>query len=161
MLVKRSIYLYYVKTLSFTPIRFIRPGGEGADAVLLIAAVLSDRDLQYFLKISKLLGIAALVEVHTAEELDRVLALEGIQLIGINNRNLEDFSVSLQTTTDLLASRQQQIQDKGVVIVSESGIFERADLDRVANAGASAVLVGESLMRQPDPGAAIARLFAS
>ena len=143
------------------PYQIYQARGRGADAVLLIAAVLSDRDLQYFLKISKLLGIAALVEVHTAEELDRVLALEGIQLIGINNRNLEDFSVSLQTTTDLLASRQQQIQDKGVVIVSESGIFERADLDRVANAGASAVLVGESLMRQPDPGAAIARLFAS
>lgn len=135
--------------------------GKGADAVLLIAAVLGDRDLQYFLKITKILGITALVEVHTADEFDRVLALDGIELIGINNRNLEDFSVNLQTTVDLLAPRQQQIQDKGVVIVSESGMFARPDLDRVAAAGANAVLVGESLMRQADPAAAIAELFST
>jgi indole-3-glycerol phosphate synthase len=143
------------------PYQIYQARGKGADAVLLIAAVLGDRDLQYFLKITKILGITALVEVHTAEEFDRVLALDGIELIGINNRNLEDFSVNLQTTVDLLAPRQHQIQEKGVVIVSESGMFARPDLDRVAGAGANAVLVGESLMRQADPAAAIAELFSN
>ena len=74
----------------------------GADAVLLIAAVLSDKDIQYFGKIVKSLGMTALVEVHTLEELDRVVAIEGVTLVGINNRNLEDFSVDLQTTVQLL-----------------------------------------------------------
>lgn len=69
---------------------------RGADAVLLIAAILSDKDLRYFLKIIEGLGMAALVEVHTLEEMDRVLALDGVQLIGVNNRNLQTFTVDLQ-----------------------------------------------------------------
>lgn len=71
---------------------------HGADAVLLIAAILEDKDLQYFLKIIQGLGMTALIEVHTEEEFDRVLGLDGVKLIGINNRNLADFSVDLQTT---------------------------------------------------------------
>ncbi len=133
---------------------------NGADAVLLIAAILSDKDLQYFVKIVKTLGMTALVEVHTLEELDRVLTLQGVHLIGINNRNLEDFSVSLETTSQLLASRQTEIQGKNILIVSESGIHTQGDLDRVAMAGAEAVLIGESLVKQPDPGAALALLAA-
>jgi indole-3-glycerol phosphate synthase len=133
---------------------------HGADAVLLIAAILSDKDLQYFVKIVKTLGMTALIEVHTQAELDRVLTLEGVNLIGINNRNLADFSVSLETTSQLLASRQTEIQAKGILTVSESGIHTPADLDRVANAGAGAVLIGESLVKQPDPGAALASLAA-
>lgn len=134
---------------------------RGADAVLLIAAVLSDRDLQYFLKITKLLQLTALIEVHTLAELDRVLALDGVELIGINNRNLEDFSVSLETTESLLQQRRDVLQDQGIVTVSESGIFERGDLDRVSAAGAQAILVGESLMRQDDPQAAVQQLFST
>ncbi|HEY9648889.1 MAG TPA: indole-3-glycerol phosphate synthase TrpC [Chroococcidiopsis sp.] len=133
---------------------------HGADAILLIAAILSDKDLQYFLKIASGLGMAALVEVHTQEELDRVLGLQGVALVGINNRNLEDFSVSLQTTCELLRASGEQLQDSGILVVSESGLHTSADLQLVEQAGAGAVLIGESLMRQPDPGAAIAALFA-
>jgi indole-3-glycerol phosphate synthase len=132
----------------------------GADAILLIAAILSDKDLQYFLKIAKTLGMAALIEVHTLAELDRVSALDGVQLIGINNRNLKDFSVSLQTTQRLLEARGAALAEKGILVVSESGIFTAADLAAVAAAGASAVLVGESLIKQPDPGAALSQLVA-
>ncbi|MEG4287089.1 indole-3-glycerol phosphate synthase TrpC [Microcoleus sp. A006_D1] len=131
---------------------------HGADAVLLIAAILSDKDLQYFVKIVKTLGMTALIEVHTLEELDRVLTLEGVQLIGINNRNLEDFSVSLETTSQLLASRQTEIQGKNILTVSESGIHTPEDLSQVASAGVQAVLIGESLVKHPDPGAALAGL---
>lgn len=133
---------------------------HGADAVLLIAAILPDKDLQYFLKIAATLGMTPLVEVHTLAELDRVLTLDGVTLIGINNRNLETFEVDLQTTHELLAERQQQLQQKGIMVVSESGLFSSDDLSSVAQSGASAVLIGESLMRQPDPGQALAMLFA-
>lgn len=133
---------------------------HGADAILLIAAILSDKDLQYFVKIVKTLGMTALIEVHTQEELDRVLTLQGVNLIGINNRNLENFSVSLETTSQLLASRQTEIQAKDILIVSESGIHTPEDLAQVAMAGAGAVLIGESIVKQPDPGAALALLAA-
>ena len=133
---------------------------HGADAVLLIAAILSDKDLQYFLKIANVLGMAVLVEVHTLEELDRVLALQGIKLVGINNRNLETFAVDLQTTQQLLAARGDSIRDREILVVSESGLHTAADLQTVRAAGAAAVLIGESLVKQPDPGAAIAELFS-
>ncbi|SKB11939.1 Indole-3-glycerol phosphate synthase [Planktothrix sp. PCC 11201] len=132
----------------------------GADAVLLIAAILSDQDLQYFLKIAKVLGMTALIEVHTLEELDRVLTLDGVNLIGINNRDLQDFSVDLQTTCQLLQSRQSQLQSRDILVVSESGLYTREDISLVAEAGAKAVLIGESLIRQPDPGVALNQLIA-
>ena len=128
---------------------------HGADAILLIAAVLSDKDLTYFIKIAKALGMAALVEVHTEEELLRVSNLGNAQLIGINNRNLETFSVDLNTTVSLLAKHRRQTD---VVYVSESGIHTPENVVTVASAGAQAILVGESLMRQPEPGAAIRSL---
>lgn len=134
---------------------------QGADAILLIAAILSDQDLQYFLKIAKALKIAALIEVHTLAELDRVLSLDGITLVGINNRNLENFSVDLQTTCDILAARSQQLQDRGILVVSESGLHTPDDLAIVTSAGVEAVLIGESLVKQPNLEAAIATLFQS
>lgn len=134
---------------------------HGADAVLLIAAILSDKDLQYFLKIVKKLGMSALVEVHDQSELDRVLALDGIELVGINNRDLKTFNVDLQTTADLLDARGSQLRDRDIMVVSESGIHQPADLQRVGQAGASAVLIGESFMKQPDPGAALQQLIQS
>jgi indole-3-glycerol phosphate synthase len=134
---------------------------HGADAVLLIAAILEDADLQYFLKIVRVLGMTALIEVHTEEEFDRVLGLDGVRLIGINNRNLADFSVNLQTTQTLLATRHQQLIDRDILIVSESGIHTAEDLKIVVDAGASAVLIGESLVKQDDPGQAIVKLFAT
>jgi indole-3-glycerol phosphate synthase len=132
---------------------------HGADAVLLIAAILSDKDLQYFLKIAQKLGMTALVEVHDLPELDRVLALEGVNLIGINNRDLKTFDVDLQTTCNLLTTRGEAMGDRGITIVSESGIHQPEDLKTVAIAGASAVLIGESFMKQPDPGAALMQLI--
>ncbi|HLO87513.1 MAG TPA: indole-3-glycerol phosphate synthase TrpC, partial [Nostocaceae cyanobacterium] len=132
---------------------------HGADAVLLIAAILNDQDLQYYLKIANNLKMAVLIEVHNLEELDRVLALDGVALVGINNRNLEDFSVDLQTTCQLLSARGQQLKEKNILIVSESGLHTPEDLSIVQQAGASAVLIGESLVKQPDPQLAIANLF--
>ncbi|MEA5552033.1 indole-3-glycerol phosphate synthase TrpC [Anabaena cylindrica UHCC 0172] len=132
---------------------------NGADAVLLIAAILSDQDLQYFVKIANKLKMAALIEVHSLEELDRVLALDGVSLVGINNRNLEDFSVDLQTTCQLLKDRSSQLQEKNILVVSESGLHTSEDLSVVETAGASAVLIGESLVKQPDPKLAIINLF--
>jgi len=143
------------------PYQIYRARAAGADAVLLIAAILSDQDLQYFVKIVKAIGMTALVEVHTLAELDRVLAVSGVTLVGINNRNLEDFSVSLQTTNDLLGARQSELQARGIAVVSESGLHTAADLQQVHQAGARAVLIGESIVKQADPIAAIQTLFTA
>lgn len=133
---------------------------KGADAALLIAAVLPDQDLRYFLKMMSRLGMTALVEVHSEQEMDRVLGLEGVQLIGINNRNLETFKVDVGITERLLqGERGQQIRDRGITVVGESGLFTPDDIARVQKAGCGAVLVGESLVKQSDPAAGIAALF--
>ena len=129
----------------------------GADAVLLIVAILSDRDLQDFLDLTHSLGMTALVEVHTAAELDRALSLSDLRLLGINNRDLENFTVNLETTEQLIQQRREQIESKRITVVSESGLFERDDLERVAEAGARAVLIGESLVKQPDIEQAVRR----
>ena len=123
---------------------------NGADAVLLIAAILSDREIAKLLQLTRQLGMNALVEVHTIEEIDRVLTLPLVQLIGINNRNLQDFSVNLETTQHLLSRRWGKINCRGITIVSESGLHTATDLAVVAEAGADAVLVGESLVKQPN-----------
>lgn len=131
---------------------------KGADAVLLIAAVLDNKDLNYFIKITKALGMTPLIEVHTLEELDRVLEIPEVELIGINNRNLEDFSVSLQTTTDILAARKEILEQRDILMVSESGLHTATDLNTVKQAGAKAVLIGESLIKQDNLVQAIRRL---
>jgi indole-3-glycerol phosphate synthase len=133
---------------------------HGADAVLLIAAILPDSDLRYFLKIIKALGMTALIEVHSAEELERVLQLDGVELVGINNRNLIDFSVTLQTTGELLKKYGTALAERDILVVSESGIHQPTDLATLKTAGAAAVLIGESLVKQSDPTQAIAELFA-
>jgi indole-3-glycerol phosphate synthase len=133
---------------------------KGADAVLLIAAILSDKDLEYFLKIVQKMGMTALIEVHDLEEIDRVLALKAeVSLIGINNRDLTDFTVTLDTTANILAARGDVLKERGITIVSESGLFSGSDLQTVKAAGAEAVLIGEALIKQPDPGVALKRLF--
>jgi len=134
---------------------------NGADAILLIAAILNDKDLSYFVKIINSLGMTPLIEVHTLAEFDRVLAIEGVSLIGINNRNLEDFSVNLETTCSLLKLRKDLVEEKGILVVSESGLHTREDLEKVKKAGADAVLIGESLVKQPDPGLAIELLYSN
>lgn len=132
---------------------------SGADAVLLIAAILSDQDLKYFIKIVNALGMTALVEVHTLEELDRVLQIDRVKLIGINNRNLTDFSVDLQTTCKLMEARSKDLEKLGILVVSESGIHTYQDIEIVKNAGVNAVLIGESLIKKNDPGTALLELF--
>jgi indole-3-glycerol phosphate synthase len=99
------------------------------------------------------------VEVHDGAELDRVLALDGVTLVGINNRDLASFEVDLGTTATLLETHGDRLRAKGILVVSESGLFQRNDLDRVQAAGAEAVLVGEALMRQADVTAALEGLI--
>ena len=136
------------KEFILSPYQLYQARAAGADAVLLIAAILSDQDLVYLLKAAKALQLAVLLEVHNAEELERALALDGVQLIGINNRDLASFHTDLATTEQLTAIYGSQIRAKGCLLVSESGLFSRDDLDRVQTAGADAVLVGEALMRE-------------
>jgi indole-3-glycerol phosphate synthase len=126
----------------------------GADAVLLIAACLNDAQLRDFEAIARSLDMAVLVEVHDAAELARALALK-TPLIGVNNRNLKTFEVSLDTTLTL---RHAMPADR--LLVSESGIQSRDDVLRLAAAGVNAFLVGESFMRADDPGLALAQMFA-
>ena len=147
------------KDFILSPYQLYQARAAGADAALLIAAILTDVDMAYLLKVARSLGLAVLVEVHDAAELERVLALDGVQLIGINNRNLATFDTDLATTEQLTAQYGDQIRAKGALLVSESGLFSRDDLDRVQSAGADAVLVGESLMRQSDVTAALEALI--
>jgi indole-3-glycerol phosphate synthase len=125
----------------------------GADAVLLIVAILSDAQLRDFLHLCRELEMDALVEVHTAEEIERALAV-GAQVIGINNRNLKTFTVHLETTETLVAHIPEDI-----VCVSESGIKGHDDMRRLAKAGVHAVLVGTSLMKAADIGAKVKELL--
>ena len=126
----------------------------GADAVLLIAACLDDAQLRDFEAIALSLDMAVLVEVHDAAELARALRLK-TPLIGVNNRNLKTFEVSLQTTLDLL---REAPADR--LLVTESGIATRDDVLRLGAAGVNAYLVGEAFMRAAEPGQALAALFA-
>ena len=147
------------KDFILSPYQLYQARAAGADAALLIAAILTDQDMNYLLRVARSLGLTALVEVHDAAELERVLALDGVQLIGINNRDLASFHTDLATTEVLTARYGEQIRAKGCLLVSESGLFSRDDLDRVQSAGADAVLVGESLMRQTDVTAALETLI--
>ena len=126
----------------------------GADCILLIAACLTDAQMADLEACAHSLGMGVLVEVHDAAELNRALLLK-TPLLGINNRNLKTFEVTLDTTIGLLA---QVPADR--LLVTESGILARADVLRMRAAGVHAFLVGEAFMRAPDPGAALAELFA-
>jgi indole-3-glycerol phosphate synthase len=126
----------------------------GADCILLIAACLDDAQMADLEACALALGMAVLVEVHDGAELDRALRLK-TPLLGINNRNLRTFEVTLDTTLDLLP---RVPADR--LLVTESGILARADVQRMRGAGVHAFLVGEAFMRAPDPGAALAALFA-
>ena len=125
----------------------------GADAVLLIAACLDDAQMADLEAIARSLDMAVLVEVHDREELHRALKLK-TPLLGINNRNLRTFEVSLDTTLSLKADVSA---DK--LLVTESGILTPEDVQRMRAADVHAFLVGEAFMRAPDPGVALASLF--
>jgi indole-3-glycerol phosphate synthase len=125
----------------------------GADAILLIAACLDDAQMRDYEAIAAGLGMAVLVEAHDGAELERALKLR-TPLIGINNRNLRSFEVSVQTTLDL---RDQVPADR--LLVTESGIATRDEVARLRAAGVHAFLVGETFMRADEPGEALAELF--
>jgi indole-3-glycerol phosphate synthase len=126
----------------------------GADALLLIVAALCPQDLRQLIAMTREYGMAALVEVHDSDELQEALDA-GADLIGINNRDLHTFRVSLSVTLDLL---HKIPAERGVTVVSESGIFTRADVEMLASHGVHAVLVGEALMREADIGAKVRAL---
>lgn len=128
-----------------------------ADAILLIVRLLDDMQLRDYRLLAESLGMAALVEIHDEQELERAIASDA-QIIGINNRDLKDFSVDLATTERLAPLALNGAHSKTSVIVSESGIFTRQDVERAARAGADAVLVGEALMRVEDIGALVQEL---
>jgi len=147
------------KDFILSPYQLYQARAAGADAALLIAAILSDQDLRYLRKVAAALGLTVLVEVHDAKEMERVLQLGGFPLIGINNRDLTTFETNLATTERLTTAFGDRLKEQGVLLVSESGLFERSDLDRVQSAGAAAVLVGEALMRQADVEAGLRTLL--
>jgi indole-3-glycerol phosphate synthase len=124
----------------------------GADSFLLIAAILSDIMLKELLEIGRTLKMEPLVEVHAPEELDRVIAA-GARIIGVNNRDLRDFQVHIETSLALI----EKIPDE-CIAVSESGLRTHADIERLRGAGFDAFLIGEHLMREADPGAALRAL---
>ena len=142
------------KDFMIEPYQIYESRAMGADCILLIAASLDDAQMAEMEAMARSLDMAVLVEVHDAPELARALKLK-TPLLGINNRNLRSFEVSLQTTLDL---RQQVPADR--ILVTESGILARADVLRMREAGVHAFLVGEAFMRASDPGAALAELFA-
>ncbi len=127
----------------------------GADAFLLIVAVLSDQSLGELLALGRELGMEALVEVHSREELRRAKSA-GVKIIGVNNRDLRDFKVSLQTSLDLIA----EIPDDAIA-VSESGLHSREDLERLRLAGFDAFLIGERLMKQRVPAEQLRELLGA
>jgi indole-3-glycerol phosphate synthase len=135
------------------PYQVYQSRAHGADCVLLIAAVLEDGLIRDLEALAHELGMAVLVEVHDRGELQRALRLETL-LVGINNRNLRTFEVTLDTTLTLL---RDMPADR--LLVTESGILAAADVERMRDAGVHAFLVGEAFMRAPDPGVALAELF--
>ncbi len=142
------------KDFMVDPYQIYESRAMGADCVLLIAACLDDGLMAEMEAIARSLDMAVLVEVHDAPELQRALKLK-TPLVGINNRNLRSFEVSLQTT---LALQKQVPADR--LLVTESGILAPADVRLMRDAGVHAFLVGEAFMRASDPGLALARLFA-
>jgi indole-3-glycerol phosphate synthase len=142
------------KDFLIDPYQVYESRAMGADAILLIAACLDDAQMRDMEAIARGLYMSVLVEVHDAAELERALALK-TGLIGVNNRNLRTFEVSLDTTLSLMGSVPQ---DR--LLITESGILAREDVLRMTSSGVHAFLVGEAFMRAPDPGAAMATLFA-
>jgi len=143
------------KDFIIDPIQVHAARTAGADALLLLAAVLDQDSLVSLLKTARSLGMACLVEVHDEDELARVLETDA-KIIGINNRDLRTFDVKLETTLSL-----RPLVPSDRLVVSESGIHERSDMETLAAAGVDAVLVGTSLMRATDPGQKLKELRGS
>ena len=137
------------KDFTIDEIDVIEAAAAGADAILLIAAILSEEQMRTFRELAATYGMAALVEVHADDELERGLA-SGAEIVGVNNRNLHTFDVDL-ATSERLAARIPA----GILKVTESGIHTHADVERMLAAGFQSFLVGEHLMKSKDPAAAL------
>jgi indole-3-glycerol phosphate synthase len=130
----------------------------GADVILLIASILSQKELREFLHLTEDLGMEALVEVHNLEDLEKVLNTD-TQILGINNRDLTDFSVKIKNTEKILDKLAKKSRRKDFYIISESGIKEKKDIDYLKSLGVNGVLIGEALMRENNPISKIRELF--
>jgi indole-3-glycerol phosphate synthase len=141
------------KDFIIDPYQIYQAKAYGADCILLIVAILSERQLLEFEKIAFDLDLSVLVEVHSQEELEVALKMQ-TPLLGINNRNLKTFDVSLETSLSL---KKNVSEDR--IVVTESGIFSKQDVILMSDAGIKTFLVGESFMREEDPGSALQNLF--
>ncbi len=142
------------KDFTIDPLHVLEAAAHEADAILLIAAILSEREMRDLREQASSLGMAALVEVHDVSELDAAIH-SGADVIGVNNRNLHTFEVTLETSL-----RLADMIPQNALKVAESGIHSRADVAKLASAGFQAFLVGEHLMKSPDPIAALKELRA-
>jgi len=140
------------KDFTIDEFHVVEAAAHGADAILLIAAILDERELRRFRELAAQLQMAALVEVHDQDELDRALA-SGAEIIGVNNRDLRTFEVHLDVSEKLTIPAN-------IIKVTESGIHSRADVLRLQAAGFNAFLVGEHLMSAPDRAAALEALLS-
>jgi indole-3-glycerol phosphate synthase len=140
------------KDFMIDPYQFYEARAAGADCILLIVRILSDDQLRDFLSLSRELGMDALVETHSASEIERALAA-GAELLGINNRDLDTLDVDLETSRKLRA-----LVPDGPTLVSESGIKTVEDMRKLRDWGMDAALIGESLMRSDNPGALLSEL---
>ena len=143
------------KDFTVDPYQVYEARSLGADCILLIVAALDDAQLRELSALAQELGMDMLVEAHNAQELDRALMLD-TPLIGINNRDLRTFKVKLETTLNLVGRIP-----KDRIVVTESGIHTAADVARMRQSGVNAFLVGEAFMKEMDPGAKLAQLFAA
>jgi len=143
------------KDFTIDPYQLYEAKAAGADAVLLVVGAMETNELARLYREAHALDLDAIVEIHDEDELERALEVDA-DVLGINNRNLEDFSVDIQRTFDLLSD-----VPAGKVVVSESGIQTREQIDELELVGVDAVLIGETLMRSPDPEAAVRDLTRS
>ncbi|HZS48699.1 MAG TPA: indole-3-glycerol phosphate synthase TrpC [Blastocatellia bacterium] len=141
------------KDFIFDPYQVYESAAAGADALLLIVAMLNDQTLGDLLKLTNEIGIDALVEVHDEDEMQRAIA-DGAKIIGVNNRNLKTFVTTLETSI-----RLSSLAPKNALLISESGIETPDDIEKLRNVGYHAFLVGESLMRAKSPGEALGNLL--
>lgn len=137
------------KDFTVDPFQVVEARAHGADAILLIVAALTDRELQTLREEARSCGLDVLCEVHDRDELDRALSLD-CECVGVNSRDLRTFQVSLERACDLA-----RLLPANAVRVAESGISSRADIDRLQSGGFEAFLIGETLMKQPHPGEAL------
>jgi indole-3-glycerol phosphate synthase len=149
------------KDFIIDPCQIYLARSAGADAILLIAAILTDKQLQNFLQVIHYLGMNAIIQVHNLNDLDRVLALEDVRIVSIDNQSLSDFNININTTQELLAARRSQLQKLGILVISESGIETPDDLSFVAEIGVQTVIIGESLLKENDLEVAVRNLLQS